>query len=584
MTHRCALVLLLLPALAAAGFGARATSTDAMVSSAAVGVPGGQLVIAQRAEPKTFNPVTAVDAPSREVIRRLTADLVHINRNTLAPEPALARTWSVTPDGRHYTVTLRPGLRFSDGHPCDADDVVFSFSVYLDERVHSPQRDALMIDGRPITVRRVDALTVAFDLPSAYAAGERLFDSVAILPRHLLEQAHREGTIAKAWGLATPPAAIAGLGPFRLTRYAPGERIVLERNPYYWKVDAKGRALPYLDRLTFIQVPDENAQALRFQAADTDLVTRLTADDYDLLAPRQREGGYRLYDLGPGLEYNFLFFNLGDLSGRTLPEVARKQAWFRQRAFRQAVSAAIDREAIVRLVYRGRATPLWTHVTPANRAWINGDLPRPPRSVERARALLKAAGFSWDGDGRLHDPSGSAVAFSILVAAGNQPRQQMATVIQDDLSQIGMAVTVAPLEFRALLNRVLETREYEACVLGLASGDTDPSAEMNVWLSSGPTHLWNPGQQAPSTGWEAEIDRLMRQQFTALDRPARKRLYDRVQEIVAAELPIICLASPDILVGARAGLGNFRPAILDHYVLSNADELFWRDQRPGASR
>ena len=567
--------------------GARAgdgPARDPLVSSAPVGTPGGELVVAQRAEPKTFNPLVATDAPSREVVRRTTADLVHINRHTLRTEPALARSWSVSPDGRHYLVTLRRGLLFSDGHPCDADDVVFSFQAYLDERTHSPQRDLLLVDGTPIVVRRVDALTVAFDLPAPLAAAERLFDSVAILPRHLLQQAANDGTLEQAWGLATDPSRIAGLGPFRLVRRVPGERIVLERNPYYWKVDARGQALPYLSRLVFVQIPDESAQALRFQAADTDVVTRLTADDYDLLAPGQSAGSYRLADAGPGFEYNFMFFNLGDVASRGLTEVARRQAWFRQRLFRQAVSAAIDRDAIVRLVYRGRAVPLATHVTPANRPWRNDSVPAPVRSVARARSLLGQAGFSWDAEGRLRDAAGAPVEFTLLVAAGNQPRTQMATIIQDDLKQVGIRVAVAPLEFRALLNRVLQTRDYDACVLGLASGDADPSGDMNVWLSSGQTHLWNPGQEKPATAWEAEIDDLMRRQATALDVRERKRMYDRVQALVAEELPLICLASPDILVGASASLGNFKPAVLDHYVLSNVDELFWRGRRAGGPR
>jgi peptide/nickel transport system substrate-binding protein len=561
-----------------------ALTGDALVSSAPIGVSGGQLVIAQRAEPKTFNPLTAMDGPSREVVRRLTADLIHINRHTLVTEPALARTWSVSADGRHYLVTLRRGLRFSDGHPCDADDVVFSFQAYLDERAHSPQRDLLMVDGQPIALRRVDELTIAFDLPAPLAAAERLFDSIAILPRHLLQQAARDGTLDRAWSLTTDPSLIAGLGPFRLVRHVPGERIVLERNPYYWKVDARGQSLPYLARLVFVQVPDDNAQALRFQAADTDVVTRLTADDFDLLAPGQASGGYRLADAGPGFEYNFLFFNLGDAASRGLKAVARRQAWFRDRAFRQAVSAAVDRDAIVRIVYRGRGVSLSTHVTPANRLWRNDAVPKPVRSLEHARALLSDAGFRWSGDGGLHDASGAPVEFTLLVAAGNQPRMQMATILQDDLKQIGIRVAVASLEFRTLLNRVLETRDYDACVLGLASGDADPSSEMNVWLSSGQTHLWNPGQREPATRWEAEIDGLMRRQLTVLDARERKRIYDRVQAIVSEELPIICLASPDVLVGARAGLGNFRPAVLDHYVLSNVDELFWRDGRAGGER
>ncbi len=557
---------------------------EPLKTTAAAGVRGGQLVIAQRAEPKTLNPVMAVDAPSREVLRRLHADLIHIDRGSLATQPALARSWSVTPDGRHYTIALRRGLRFSDGHPCDADDVVFSFGVYLDEQVHSPQRDLLMVAGKPIAVRKIDPWTVAVDLPDAYAAGARLFDSVAVLPRHLLQEAYAAGTIAKAWGITTPASAIAGLGPFRLAQYVPGERVVVERNPYYWKVDSAGQALPYLDRLTFVQVPDENAQAIRFRASETDLVTRLTADDYELLAAGQQQGRYRLYDLGPGLEYNFLFFNQNDLAGKNLPQVARRQEWFRDRAFRQAVSLAIDREAIVRLVYRGRGAPLWTQVTPANRQWINEEIPRPPRSADRARQSLRAARFSWDDAGHLRDARGTPVEFSILVAAGNQPRTQMATIIQEDLAQVGIRATVVSLEFRALLNRVLDTRDYDACVLGLGSGDADPSAEMNVWLSSGPTHLWNPSQPKPATAWEAEVDDLMRRQFVALNARERKRLYDRVQAIVADQLPIIALASPDILVGASQGLANFRPSVVDHYVLSNVDELYWKDRARGGAR
>ena len=502
----------LLMAVSAATGGVRAERStpgfEPLKTTAAVGVRGGQLVIAQRAEPKTLNPVMAVDAPSREVLRRLHADLIHIDRGTLATQPALARSWSVTPDGRHYTIALRRGLRFSDGHPCDADDVVFSFGVYLDEQVHSPQRDLLMVAGKPIAVRKIDPWTVAVDLPEAYAAGARLFDSVAVLPRHLLQEAYTAGTIAKAWGITTPASAISGLGPFRLAQYVPGERVVVERNPYYWKVDSAGQALPYLDRLTFVQVPDENAQAIRFRASETDLVTRLTADDYESLAAGQQQGRYRLYDLGPGLEYNFLFFNQNDLTGKNLPQVAHRQRWFRERAFRQAVSLAIDREAIVRLVYRGRGAPLWTHVTPANRQWINEAIPRPPRSADRARQTLRDARFSWGDDGRLRDARGTPVEFSILVAAGNQPRTQMATIIQEDLAQLGIRATVVSLEFRALLSRVLDTRDYDACVLGLGSGDADPSAEMNVWLSSGPTHLWNPSQREPATAWEAEVDDL----------------------------------------------------------------------------
>ncbi|MBI3664387.1 MAG: ABC transporter substrate-binding protein [Acidobacteria bacterium] len=553
-----------------------APGTEYLVTTGEAGRAGGRLVVSLRAEPKTLNPVTATDNPSKEVIWRLMADLVHINRFSQRTEPALAKSWKVSSDGLRYTLKLRRGLRFSDGHPVSADDVLFSFQVYLDEKVHAPQRDLLIVGGKPVGIRKLDADTVVFELSQPYGVGERLFDGFAILPRHLLESAYNEGKLTQSWGLNTAPEQIAGLGPFRLKEYVAGQRLVLERNPYYWKADQKETALPYLSELVFLFVPSEDAQVIRFQAGETDVISRVNAQNFAVLAGQQQARGYAMQDIGPGLEYNFLFFNLNDLSGKSLPQLARKQAWFRDVKFRQAVSAAIDRDSIVRLVYQGRATPLWGNVTPGNKLWGNASLPHPQRSLDRARSLLQAAGFSWKGDGALVDSGGQAVEFTIVSNSSNAERMKMATIIQDDLKQLGMRVQIVALEFRALLARLFDSKDYEACVLGLGSGDADPNADMNVWLSSGPQHLWNPGQTQPATPWEADLDRLMKQQLVAQKAAERKKLYDRVQQIVAENQPMVFLVSPNVLVGAKNGLGNFHPAILDHYTLWNVEELFWR--------
>jgi peptide/nickel transport system substrate-binding protein len=539
-----------------------------------VGRPGGRLVFALRSEPKTLNPVASIDVPSREVIGRLNADLIHIDRQTQRTGPALAKSWTVTPDGLHYTIELRRGLLFSDGQPVDADDVVFTFRCYLDPRNASPQRDLLVIGGKPLVVRKLDAYRVAFDLAQPYAAAERLFDNVAILPRARLQKAQDEGKLAAAWGLGTAPSEIAGLGPFRLKSYVPGERIVLERNPHYWKIDRAGRSLPYLDELVFLLVPSDDAQAVRFKSGETDLISRLSAANFAVIAG-EASAARRLEDLGAGLDYTFLFFNLNDLDAAKLPSVARNQVWFRQTAFRQAVSAAIDRAGMVRLVYQGRATPLAAHVTPGNKLWVNTALPRPQRSLARARELLARAGFVMK-EGELRDATGTPVVFTIVTNAANASRVQMATIIQDDLRELGIQVQVVPLENRALLDRVLKTHDYDAALMALTSGDADPTSEMNVWVSSGSTHLWRLGAPAPLGPWEKEMDELMQRQLVTLDGAARKRVYDRVQQLVADNLPMIPLVSPNVLVGARSGLGNFRPAILDPQVLWNIDELFWR--------
>jgi peptide/nickel transport system substrate-binding protein len=247
------------------------------------------------------------------------------------------------------------------------------------------------------------------------------------------------------------------------------------------------------------------------------------------------------------------------------------------------VSAAIDRDAIVQLVYRGRATPLSGHVPPGNKLWINRSIPRAVRSLDTARRLLREAGFSWNGEGTLVDGRGEAVEFSILTSTSSPDRTQMASIIQDDLKQIGMTVHLVSLESGAMVGRLLKTHDYEASILGLGGGDADPNAEMSVWLSTGGMHLWNPEQAQPATPWETEIDALMRRQVGTLDPAARKRLYDRVQQLVAQNLPVIPLVSPNVLVGAHKALGNFRPAVLDHQTLWNVEELFWRRPRSSAT-
>jgi peptide/nickel transport system substrate-binding protein len=537
---------------------------------------GGHLTIGQRSEPKTLNPVIATDAVSREVIGRLMGDLIEINRSSQQTEPALAKSWKISSDGRTFTLQLRKGIRFSDGLPFDADDVVFSFGVYMDEAVDSPQRDLLIIDGKPITVTKVDQYTVRFVLPRPYAAAERLFDGLAMLPKHLLEKPYREGRFAQAWSLNVRTSEIAGLGPFRLKDYVPGQRIVVERNPFYWKVDSENQRLPYLDELVFLFVGTEDAQVMHFEAGETDIISRLSAENYNLLTREKARIALQLADMGPSLEYNFLLFNLNDLGAKKLGDVSKKQAWFRDLKFRQAISAAVDRESIVNLVYGARGTALWGNVGPGNKLWINQAIPHPSRSIERARELLRSDGYKWNSTGQLLDAGGQPVEFSIITSSSNSQRMKMATLLQDDLAHLGMQVHIVPLEFRALIDRVFQSFNYDAAIMALGGGDADPNPEMNVWAYSGTSHLWHLGETQPATDWERELDQLMQQQMVTLDYARRKKLYDRAQQLIAENLPFIFLGTPNILAGANSRVGNFHPAVLDPYTLWNSDELYVR--------
>lgn len=552
------------------------TANDFLHVQCEVGRFGGKLVFSQRSEPKTLNPLIASDESSRTIIGLLTADLIHINRYTQNTEPALAMSWTLSRDRRVYTLHLRQGLRFSDGHPFDADDVVFTFDCYLDARLHAPQRDLLVILGTPVSVRKIDEYTVTFTLAKPYAAAERLFDSIAILPRHLLRTQYTQAKLGEVWSLITPPEQIAGLGPFRLKEYVPGQRISLERNPYYWKKDPNGQTLPYLSKIESIFMANAGAEAMRFDAGETDVINRLDAADFAVLSRDQQSHHFHVYDLGPGLEYDFLTFNQNIPAAGSWPSLAQKQRWFSETAFRQAIASAVDRDGIVRLAYRGRARPLSVQVTPGNKLWVDNEIPPPTQSFERARQLLRGAGFTWRQDGALLSANGTPVTFSLAFNGTKPAPGQIAVLIQQDLKTLGINVTLEPLEFSTFLDRIFSTFKYEAAILALADGDADPNSELNVLTSTGNAHVWSLHGTSPPT-WQLEIDRLMRQQLIAKSFEERKRIFDHVQKVMWENVPVICLISPHILVGAKDRVGNFRPAVLSDHALWNAEQLYLHD-------
>jgi peptide/nickel transport system substrate-binding protein len=277
------------------------------------------------------------------------------------------------------------------------------------------------------------------------------------------------------------------------------------------------------------------------------------------------------------LRYSFLVFNLNDLTGRGLPEVEARQAWFRARGFRRAVSLAIDRSSIARVVYRGRAAPLATHVSPAGGTWRHPALEPPRRDLEAARRELRQAGFRWRGDGSLVDAGDRPVRFSVLVSASSTTRRRIASLLQQDLAPLGITADVVPFDNASLLQRVVASFDYHAVLLELIPQDAGPMAYVSTLVSGGSSHVWKMGAAAPSE-WERELDRLMREQGLSPDPERRRELYHRVQEIVATELPFIPLVSPNVLVGARAGLRGLRPSVIGDHLLWNADELHW--ERP----
>jgi peptide/nickel transport system substrate-binding protein len=273
-------------------------------------------------------------------------------------------------------------------------------------------------------------------------------------------------------------------------------------------------------------------------------------------------------DLGPSLESEMLWFN--QVAKAPIPDY--KKAWFRSREFRRALSAAINREDLCRLVFHGHARPAEGPISPANKFWFDSIVKPHAYDVAEARQRLTRDGFHLQGD-TLVDAQGHAVEFSLITNSGNQAREKLAQMIQQDLKAIGIRLNVVRLDYSAIIERITQNFNYEACLLGLTNLDLDPDSQMNVWLSSAANHQWNPNQASPATGWEAEIDRLMHAQNAELNRAKRKVLFDQVQEIVADQAPFLYLVNKNALVAMAPAIRNASPAALRPQTIWNIEYL-----------
>ena len=500
-----------------------------------------------RSEPKTFNPVLVAEDAS-DTIRYLTGGvLIRLNRKTQALEPELAKSWSISKDGRQITFKLREGVAFSDGTPFSADDVAFTMKQLMDPAVHSPTGDSFRSGTGDVTTQSAGKYQITVKFPAAIVGLAALFDQVAIM------------------SATSPQKEKAVLGAFMLDEYKPGDYVALKRNPNYWKKDAKGQRLPYLDSVRLDIQQNRDIELLRFRRGEIHLINELSPELFERLAA---ETSGVTYDAGPSLDSEFMWFNQSPKA--QIPPY--KLGWFRSANFRRAISSAINRDDISRLVYGKHAQPAVGPVSPANQFWFNSKLKPHPFDRNAALARLQQDGFRLDGT-TLRDKLGNEVEFSLITNAGNKARERMATVIQQDLAEIGIKLNVLTLDFPSLIDRMTQSFSYEAILLGLINTDIDPNSQMNVWLSSGDTHAWNPSQKSPETAWEAEIDKLMRAQASTPDAKKRKQYFDRVQEIVWEQAPMIYLVNKNTLCAVSPTVRAAQPVALRPQTFWNAERM-----------
>jgi peptide/nickel transport system substrate-binding protein len=541
-----------------------------------VSTRGGTLVSSLRSEPRTFNRIVLPSVPTDLYSILTGSKLIRVNRATQEVEPALVESWTISPDNKTFTLKLRDGVTWSDGVPFTSADVLFSFQATYDPKTESQLDGVLRIGGKPFVVTAPDARTVVITLPGTSGVGIGILDNVTVAAKHKHEAALKAGKFKEELAVDTPPEDLLSIGPFKLTSYSPGQRLVFDRNPRYWKKDAAGTALPYLDQVILEVVPDQNAELVRLQSGQLDtLQQQIRPEDIATLRPLEQQGKLKVIELGVAADADAFFFNLRSPYWAKDP----RRDWITRKEFRQAISHAIDREAFANTVFLGAGVPIWGPVTPGNKQWFNPNVPRRGYSLDRAKEILAGLGLTnRDADEWLEDAKGTEAHFSLLAYRGNSSLERGAAILRDELKKIGIKVDVVLLEQGALLDRLFSSN-FDAIMFVLNATNLDPAMQPDFWLSSGAAHVWNRLQKIPATDWEKDIDDLMGTVMTSVDPAERKRAFDQVQMIFAENLPMLYFVAPRLYMGVNARVGGLSSSILRPQLLWNIDQMSVKGNR-----
>lgn len=527
-----------------------------------------RLVISELSEPKTFNPVTSQEVTS---IFGLTYDsLLSSNGLTGDLEPGFAESWEISPDQKQITFLMREGLKWSDGAPLTVDDVLFTFNDLLfNPKIPSSEADILRVGEQGIfpTVEKVDDRRVRFTVPEPFAPILRFAGGIPILPKHALEKSvttldgNGNPQFLSTWGTDTDPKELVGSGPYKISSYRVGERIIFDRNPNYWRKDAQGNPQPYIDQFVIQIVESTDAQLTQFRSRGLD-VAGVTPDYFRLIKREEDRGNFTIYNGGPALTSLFMAFNLnqGTRNGKPLVDPI-KSRWFNSLEFRQAVAHAIDRPTMINNIYQGLGVPQNSPINIQSPFYLPPEkgLPTYEYNIEQAKALLQKAGFKYNAQGQLLDADGNRVRFTMSTNAGNKIREASGSQIKQNLARIGIQVDFQPVAFNTLVRQMSDSLDWETMIMGLGGAGTEPDGGRNVWSPEGQLHLFNQNSsegQTPIEGrviadWEAEIGRLYVRGSQELNEERRKEIYNEIQKLTQQYVPMIYLVNPLALSAVR---------------------------------
>ena len=551
---------------------------DYLQSQAPIGKFGGTFITSTIGEgPKTFNPFNAKDNTSATMSEIMFDGLVSTNPVTGEVIPKLAKSFTV--NDCEYVITLRKGLKWSDGKPITADDVVYTWdTIIFGGFGNTSTRDSLYIEGELPKIEKIDDYTVKFTTPKPFAPFLRTLGT-PIAPKHIFESATNRGKQYFDGYLSTntDPKEFVTSGAFRLKEYVPAQRVVFEKNPNYYVINKDNEKLPYLEKMVYLIVGDVNNQVLKFEGGELDEIS-IQGANVARFKEMEKHSDFTVYNIGPDTGTMYISVNLNDRKDEKGKSYVSpiKQKWFRDKNFRQAIDYAIDRDNMVFNIARGLAEPLFTPET-LNSIFLNKNLKPYPKNLEKSKELLKKSGFYWDKKGKLFDKSGNRVEFDLYTNAGNTEREAIGVMVKQDLEDLGMKINFKPVEFNSLVNKLMSTFDWDMVIMGFTGSPLEPNGGKNVWMSDGALHIFNQRLEkdlnSPKFDWEKRIDYLYNQGALAVKFEDRKKFYDEYQAIVYDEKPLIYIYSPIRIVALRNKFKNIYPTSLGG-VVHNIEEIY----------
>ncbi len=543
------------------------------------------------ADPKTFNILIAErDASSTALLNSLLVPLVDYNTVKKEWQP-YAASFEIKTDLQNDKLdliyTLRDDLYWSfygeakKPIKVTSDDVVFWYNEILcDEEMGSSAYNSQFMDLKDgseglITCEKIDDRSFVFHFPGIVAE-PLLQTNMTFGPSFIYKKAKDEGGAKKVkdiLSIETDPKTIPSMGEYFITEYTPGQRVVYERNPAYYKKDGVGEGINYPQKKIYQIVSEPNTNFLLFKEGKIETFSPSPEQLEEVVTGSKNLGqdGYTVFNSAGGLSAPFFSFNQNPQN-----KAEPYYKWFTKKEFRQAVSCLINRERIISQSYRGLAEPKYNFFPEPN-AFFNEKIRLEYRfSHPHAQKLLETAGFVKRDDGFLYDSDGVKVEFSLAITPSSPVLSDIAQIICDECKKEGITINVIQVDFQKLIEQLTATYDWQTTIIGLGGSSLFPSQGSNVWLSSGNLHMWNPLQKEPATDWEGRVDKLYKEASCIVDVEEARPLWDEYQRIILEQCPVIYLVRNRsfFAINNRWDLSN---VYFDNIIGAETEHVFIRE-------